>query len=124
MAFKCRPLHAAADTYLRCRDEWATMPADVLVKALQTVPRIGPWTAGAAVADHTGDFSVYPYGDLAVRTWARRADPATAWPDDDPGFAALWRALAGPHLSTLTALTLAWGDQRVHQPAHPRNPVH
>ncbi|GGO82838.1 DNA-3-methyladenine glycosylase family protein [Nonomuraea cavernae] len=123
MAFKRRPLRAAAHAYLHHGDEWATMPADVLVKALQVVPRIGPWTAGAAVADHTGDFSVYPYGDLAVRIWASRADPATAWPDDEPGFAAFWRDLAGPHLSALTAVTLAWGDQHVHQSAHPGRPV-
>jgi len=124
MTFKRQPLQAAANAYLHRREEWTAMPGDVLVKALQTVPRIGPWTAGAAVADHTGDFSFYPYGDLAVRTWARRADPTTAWPDDEPGFAALWRDLAGPHLSTLTALTLTWGDRRVHQPpAHPRNAV-
>ncbi|GAA3680634.1 hypothetical protein GCM10022224_051060 [Nonomuraea antimicrobica] len=125
MAFKRRPLQAAADAYLRHRDEWALMPADVLVKALQAIPRIGPWTAGAAVADHTGDFSLYPYGDLAVRTWARRADPASPWPHDEPAFAARWRELAGPHLSTLTALTLSWGDHHVHQhPAHPGRLVH
>ncbi|MFC4009618.1 hypothetical protein ACFOY2_20495 [Nonomuraea purpurea] len=125
MAFKHRPLQAAADAYLRHRDEWAAMPADALVKALQSVPRIGPWTAGAAVADHTGDFSLYPYDDLAVRTWARRADPASAWPHDELAFAARWRELAGPHLSTLTALTLSWGDHHVHQHhVHPGRPVH
>jgi DNA-3-methyladenine glycosylase II len=123
MAFKRQPLQATAAAYLKHGGEWADMPGDVLVKALQTVPRIGPWTAGAAVADHTGDFSLYPYGDLAVRTWARRADPATHWPDDEPSFSAAWNDLAGPHLSVLTALTLAWGDQHVHQPpAHPWSP--
>lgn len=120
MAFKRRPLHAAANAYLQYRDEWAVLPADALVKALQTVPRIGPWTAGAAVADHTGDFSLYPYADLAVRTWATKADPNTDWPTGEPDFAALWRDLAGPNLSTLTALTLAWGDQHAHRPpSHP-----
>lgn len=116
MAFKRRPLQAAAAAYLDHYAEWAQLPADVLVKALQAVPRIGPWTAGAAVADHTGDYSLYPYADLAVRTWAATADPHTAWPADEPGFAAKWRTLAGPHLSTLTALTLAWGDRHVRNP--------
>ncbi|GGS84216.1 hypothetical protein GCM10010156_48500 [Planobispora rosea] len=119
MAFKRRPLRAAAEAYLLHRDEWAELPADVLVKALQAVPRIGPWTAGAAVADHTGDFSLYPHADLAVRTWAAKADPATAWPADEGAFAALWRALAGPHLSTLTVLTLAWGDHHAHHRPDP-----
>ncbi|GIH72172.1 DNA glycosylase family protein [Sphaerimonospora thailandensis] len=116
MAFKRRPLQAAADAYLDHHAEWTQLPADVLVKALQAVPRIGPWTAGAAVADHTGDFSLYPYADLAVRTWAAAADPAGAWPADEPGFAATWRRLAGPHLSTLTVLTLAWGDDHARKP--------
>lgn len=116
MAFKRRPLQAAAAAYLAHQAEWAELPPDVLVKALQDVPRIGPWTAGAAVADHTGDFSVYPHADLAVRTWAALADPATAWPTDEPIFAAAWRQMAGSHLSTLTVLTLAWGDHYAHQP--------
>lgn len=117
MAFKRRPLQAAAAAYLDHHTEWAQLPADVLVKALQQVPRIGPWTAGAAVADHTGDYSLYPYADLAVRTWAKAADPATAWPADEPGFATAWRHLASAHLSTLTVLTLAWGDHHARKPA-------
>ncbi|GAA0439686.1 hypothetical protein Acor_13680 [Acrocarpospora corrugata] len=116
MSFKCRPLQAAADAYLRHRGHWAELPPDVLVKEIQTIPRIGPWTAGAAVADYSGDFAFYPHADLAVRTWASRADPLTDWPDERE-FAALWSTLAGPHLSTLTVLTLAWGDHHAHQSA-------
>lgn len=111
MAFKRRPLRAAATAYLTYHAEWADLPPEVLVKAVQGVPRIGPWTAGAAVADHTGDYTLYPYADLAVRTWATIAAPSTTWPATEPEFAATWQRLAGPHLSTLTVLTLAWGDQ-------------
>ncbi|MEU0517881.1 hypothetical protein [Streptosporangium sp. NPDC006007] len=114
MAFKRRPLQAAAAAHLDHHAEWAQLAPDALVKALQSVPRIGPWTAGAAVADFSGDFSLYPYADLAVRTWAALADPSNAWPTDEPGFAARWRRLAGPHLSVLTVLTLAWGDHHAH----------
>ncbi|MEV7004959.1 hypothetical protein [Streptosporangium sp. NPDC051022] len=114
MAFKRRPLQAAAAAYLTHHAEWAQLAPDALVKALQAVPRIGPWTAGAAVADFTGDFSLYPYADLAVRTWAALADPSTDWPTDEPGFAARWQRLAGPHRSVLTVLTLAWGDHHAH----------
>ncbi|MFI9558898.1 hypothetical protein [Nonomuraea endophytica] len=114
MAFKRRPLQTAARAYLDHGAEWAELPPDVLVKELQSVPRIGPWTAAAAVADVSGDFSLYPYADLAVRTWAALADPATTWPADEPGFAATWRRLAGPYLSALTVLTLAWGDHHAH----------
>ncbi|MER6825278.1 hypothetical protein ABT352_04760 [Streptosporangium sp. NPDC000563] len=111
MAFKRRPLRAAASAYLTHHVEWANLDPEVLVKAVQAVPRIGPWTAGAAVADYSGDYSLYPYADLAVRTWAALADPSTTWPATEPEFAAGWQHLAGPHLSTLTVLTLAWGDQ-------------
>ncbi|MFI6497198.1 DNA-3-methyladenine glycosylase family protein [Nonomuraea typhae] len=110
MAFKRAPLQAAAHAYLTHQARWAQLPPDVLIKELQTVPGIGPWTAGAAVADHTGNFAFYPYADLAVRTWAKQADPATTWPADERSFAATWRLLGGPHLSVLTVLTLAWGD--------------
>ena len=118
MAFKRRPLQAAAAAYLTRRAEWAELTPELLVKAMQAVPRIGPWTAGAAVADHTGNFALYPYADLAVRTWAALADPTTSWPTDEPAFAATWQDLAGPHLSTLTVLTLAWGDHHAHQSHH------
>ncbi|HUR03455.1 MAG TPA: hypothetical protein VM347_13020 [Nonomuraea sp.] len=116
MAFKRRPLQAAATAYL-AHPEWAQLAPDVLIKELQSVPRIGPWTAAAAVADHTGDFSFYPHADLAVRTWAALADPDTDWPADDNHFGARWRDMAGPHLSTLTVLILAWGDHHAHHPA-------
>ncbi|MEV4642808.1 hypothetical protein AB0J80_36250 [Actinoplanes sp. NPDC049548] len=113
MAFKLPALMAAAEAVIRQGREWEQLAPAVLVKALQDVHRIGPWTAGAAVADFTGDFSVYPYSDLAVRTWARRAVPDADWPDDEPEFAALWRHGAGEDLGALTLLTLAWGGTRV-----------
>ncbi|BDU01727.1 MULTISPECIES: hypothetical protein [Nocardia] len=114
VAFKRPALQAAARAYLEHGEAWtamATSPSDrlALIDALQVVPRIGPWTAGAAVADFTNDFSVYPYADLAVRTWARRLSPERMWDDDEPGFAAQWQELAGNQLSAWTLLTLAWG---------------
>jgi DNA-3-methyladenine glycosylase II len=111
MAFKRPPLLAAAQAYLEHGAKWRDLPPTVLIGELQTVPRIGQWTAHAAVADWSNDWSLYPYADLAVRTWAKRAAPAFTWPDDEPTFGALWRALACEHLSSLTLLTLAWGSQ-------------
>ena len=109
MAFKHRPLVAAAQALLDNGEKWATVPTVDLVEQVQTVPRIGPWTAGAAVADHSGDFALYPYADLAVRTWATRAAPGVTWPDDEATFGAVWRHHAAQHLSPITLLTLAWG---------------
>ncbi|MEV6299855.1 hypothetical protein AB0M02_10675 [Actinoplanes sp. NPDC051861] len=116
MRFKHPALTAAATAYLTNADGWKMLPPIALVAALQMVPRIGPWTAGAAAADHTGDFALYPYADLAVRTWARRAAPGTLWPDQEPDFAAHWKEVTGPDLSALTALILAWGDAHVRAP--------
>ncbi|MET9445959.1 hypothetical protein [Streptomyces cinerochromogenes] len=105
-------LTAAATAYQNNHERWAAMSPDDLVKALDEVPRIGPWTASAAAADYTGDFSVYPHGDLAVRTWARAAAPALVLPDDERGFEARWRRWAPdrPQLHALTLFTLTWGS--------------
>ena len=111
MAFKRRPLRALADAYLNEGDEWLRLTGADLLPRLQSVPGIGPWTAAAAAADYTNDWSLYPHGDLAVRTWAGRAAPSHSWPDTDTSFAAHWRAAAGGSLSALTVLVLAWGSQ-------------
>lgn len=111
MAFKRAPLKAAAEAYLLYGEKWQELPPEVLIQALQEVPRIGPWTAHAAVADWCNDWSLYPYSDLAVRTWARRAAPSFDWPTDDAAFGRAWRLLTGDQLSAFTLLTLAWGSQ-------------
>ncbi|TVT52066.1 hypothetical protein FNH05_13560 [Amycolatopsis rhizosphaerae] len=109
MAFKTRPLRAAADACLEFGAKWAELEPTELVTELQTVPRIGPWTAGATVADLTNDYALYPYADLAVRTWAQHLAPRRAWPNTEPEFAATWARLAGAQLSEWTLLTLSWG---------------
>jgi DNA-3-methyladenine glycosylase II len=111
MAFKRRPLRAAAAAYMEHSAQWRELSPHALTGELQTVPRIGPWTAHAAVADWSNDWALYPYGDLAVRTWARRAAPSCDWPADEAAFGQAWRTLAGGHLSSLTLFTLAWGSQ-------------
>lgn len=111
LTFKRRPLRAAAEAYLRHGARWPDLAPSVLIGELQQVPRIGPWTAGAAVADFSNDFACYPYTDLAVPTWASRAAPAYPWPADEQSFGRLWRTLAGDQLAPLTLLTLAWGSQ-------------
>ncbi|MBB0228544.1 hypothetical protein FOE67_03220 [Streptomyces calidiresistens] len=106
-------LRAAASAYMLRHEEWEQLPADDLVKVLEEVERIGPWTASAAAADYTGDFSVYPHGDLAVRTWAHRAAPDLTLPEGDRAFAAQWRRWADNdrnRLHTLTLFTLTWGN--------------
>ncbi len=114
MAFKRRPLLAAAEAFLALGTKWSELPPQDLVVEVQSVPRIGPWTAGAAAADITGDFSLYPYGDMAVRKYATQAAPGLGWPNDEPTFARWWRSFAttSAERSTLTVLTLALGGPR------------
>ncbi|MFE7354892.1 hypothetical protein ACFU8Q_17235 [Streptomyces sp. NPDC057543] len=107
-------LLAAAEHYELHAVDWLCMDAHELAAALTSVPRIGPWTAAAAAADVTGDFSVYPHDDLAVRTWAAQIAPAHPWPDKkDKAFGPMWTGMAGPDrtaLHTLTLSTLTWGS--------------
>jgi DNA-3-methyladenine glycosylase II len=109
MRFKAFALRAAARAYLAHHRQWASMPAERLLNVIQQVPRIGPWTAGASVADHTNDYRHYPFGDLAVRTWASKIAPGLNMPDGEKAFAHRWGALGEGAVSELTLLTLAWG---------------
>ncbi|HEY3514620.1 MAG TPA: hypothetical protein VGL36_35900 [Kribbella sp.] len=113
MKFKRPILRAAADAYLANKTRWVELAPAELVAALRNVYRVGPWTAGAAAADWSNDFTQYPYYDMAVRHWARSAAPGLDWPDTDATFGPLWRSEAGDHLSALTLLTLAQGGARV-----------
>ncbi|MFE6018667.1 hypothetical protein ACFQ6O_18605 [Streptomyces sp. NPDC056441] len=107
-------LQAAAQHYELHAVNWLCMDAPELAAALTSVPRIGPWTAAAAASDYTGDFSIYPHDDLAVRTWAAQIAPAYPWPDKkDKAFGPMWTGMAGPDrtaLHTLTLSTLTWGS--------------
>lgn len=114
MAFKRRPLRAAAQAYLEFGRKWADLDPAALADEVQTVPRIGPWTAGATVADLSNDYALYPFADLAVRTWAKQMAPGRTWPETEPEFASVWARLAGEQLSAWTLLTLAWGVRHAH----------
>jgi DNA-3-methyladenine glycosylase II len=107
-------LLAAAAEYERHHRDWEHMHASNLALGLTRIPRIGPWTAAAAAADFTGDFSVYPHDDLAVRTWAAKIAPAYPWPGKkETAFGPLWTGWAAADstaLHTLTLSTLSWGS--------------
>jgi DNA-3-methyladenine glycosylase II len=108
-AFPKSALRDAARCFLAHGDRWQTLSATDLVTALQTIPRVGWWTARTAVADYTNDFSFYDYSDIAVQPAARRLNPGRDWPQGAPAFKAAWEEMAGNQLSAWTLLTLAWG---------------
>lgn len=109
MSFSRTLLRRAARAYLQDGSSWSQLEPAALVAELQTIPGIGPWTAGASAADFSGDFSVYPYPDNAIRTFVQSAAPATVWPGTAAQFRKLWQAMAGDDVSGLTQLMLAWG---------------
>jgi DNA-3-methyladenine glycosylase II len=110
LTFKRTALRAAAAAVTEHEKVWTDLAAADLCTEVQQVPRIGRWTAGAAVADWTNDFATYPYDDLAVRTWLARITSRT-WPADARSFSREWHRVAGEHLPQLTLLVLAWGSR-------------
>lgn len=114
LAFKHRPPRAAAEAMLEFGAKWAELPPPDLVTEVQAIPRIGPWTAGATVADLTNNYALYPYADLACAPGAKKLAPEQDWPDSEPEFARVWARLAGDQLSDWTLLTLAWGVRHAH----------
>ncbi|GAA5175483.1 hypothetical protein GCM10023321_81620 [Pseudonocardia eucalypti] len=114
LAFKRPTLRAAAEAVLAFGEKWAGLTPAELAVELRSVPRVGPWTAGAAVADLSNNYALYPYADLAVRTWAARLAPEQMWPKAEDDFARVWSRLAGDRLGAWTLLTLAWGNRHVN----------
>ncbi|MDE1675209.1 hypothetical protein [Nocardia gipuzkoensis] len=108
-AFPKCALRAAARAFLAQGSQWEKLPPAELVTTLQTIDRVGGWTARTAVADYTNDFSFYDYSDIAVQPAARRLNPDRQWPQGARAFKAAWEELAGDQLSAWTLLTLAWG---------------
>ncbi|MGW1728887.1 hypothetical protein ACWCQK_39235 [Streptomyces sp. NPDC002306] len=107
-------LQAAAAHYESHHSQWEQLDTGELAVALTRIPRIGPWTAAAAATDFTGDFSIYPHDDLAVRTWAAQIAPQHPWPGKkDKTFGPMWTSWAAADrtaLHTLTLSTLTWGS--------------
>jgi DNA-3-methyladenine glycosylase II len=108
LGFKTRTLRAVAEA---CRSEqrhWDQLTPIELHDAWLTLPGIGPWSAGAAIADLRNAWQLYPHDDLAVRTWAIRAFPGLGIPTDPRPFLRRWTDWGGPAIGTLTVLTLGW----------------
>jgi DNA-3-methyladenine glycosylase II len=108
LGFKIRTLRTVAEACLAERRNWDRLGPVQLHDAWLTLPGIGPWSAGAAIADLRNAWQLYPHDDLAVRTWAFRAFPESAIPTNPRSFLRCWTDWGGETVGTLTVLTLGW----------------
>lgn len=106
--FKIRTLRTVAEACQSEQRRWDRLDPIELHDAWLTLPGIGPWSAGAAIADLRNAWQLYPHDDLAVRTWAARAFPDLTIPTDPRLFLRQWTDWGGPAVGTLTVLTLGW----------------
>ena len=106
LGFKIRTLRTVADVCQSERRRWDRLDPIELHDAWLSLPGIGPWSAGAAIADLRNAWQLYPHDDLAVRTWATRAFPELAIPTAAGPFLRRWTEWGGPAVGTLTVLTL------------------
>jgi DNA-3-methyladenine glycosylase II len=74
---------------------------------LQGIKGIGQWTAHITVSDITGDWSLYPFDDLAVRTWASKLWPNQGWPQSPKDFRKEWESINGIYVGQVTFYLLA-----------------
>ena len=108
LGFKIRTLRTVAEACQSEQHRWDRLDPIELHDDWLAVPGIGPWSAGAAIADLRNAWQLYPHDDLAVRTWATRAFPELHIPTDRQPFLRLWNDWAGGAPGTLTVLTLGW----------------
>lgn len=86
----------------RAEEQVRQLSPEKAILFLQQIKGIGRWTARVAVCDVTGDWSVYPFEDLAVRTWAKKLWPERVWPQEEQTFFTVWQEVNGPHTGLIT----------------------
>jgi 3-methyladenine DNA glycosylase/8-oxoguanine DNA glycosylase len=90
--------------------EIGKLEASAIYRELVSLHGVGHWTASVAVATYTGNWSLYPCEDLAVRTWASKILAKCDWPNAPDTFEARWRERFGEHVGAATLLLLACGS--------------
>jgi DNA-3-methyladenine glycosylase II len=101
-------LRTIAAAYLEHGAIWLQLgPADLFV-ALQQARYVGAWTAAAAVADLTNDFSFYPPPEFATQgRWDQFSQESndTRTPRE---FQTAWEHMSRAQKSVLTVLSIDW----------------
>jgi DNA-3-methyladenine glycosylase II len=109
LGFKAKVIHQTALYILE--QDWETKvakqsPVEAL-DMLTSMKGIGRWTAHVAVCDLFANWSLYPFEDLAVRTWARKLWSGVQWPQDNLAFAKYWQQVNGDQCGIVTFYLLS-----------------
>ena len=119
LGFKAKVIHQTALHILE--QDWETKvakqsPGEAL-DMLTSMKGIGRWTAHVAVCDLFADWSLYPFEDLAVRTWARKLWHGVQWPQDALAFAKYWQQVNGDQCGIVTFYLLSCASmQQISSP--------
>lgn len=106
MSFKRDTLKNAARFILEHADRLEKIQAPDLLDELMKIHRVGSWTARATVADYTNELAIYPYGDAAIRFYAREALPCHEWPKEEAAFIQELHKVAGAENMSSSIATL------------------
>jgi DNA-3-methyladenine glycosylase II len=104
---KAKPLRMAAEAYLSRAQSWTVLTTAELFADLQTIPYVGRWTAGVAIADATNDYSFYAFAWPSGCARWQKLFTATSTDVTESQFKAAWAQLDRQQLSTLVLLALA-----------------
>jgi DNA-3-methyladenine glycosylase II len=104
---KSKPLRMVAKAYLSRAKSWTVLTPAELFAELQTIPYVGRWTAGVAVADVTNDYSFYALAWPSGCARWQKLFTATSTDLTESGFKEVWAQLDRRQLSTLVLLALA-----------------
>lgn len=114
LGFKSQIMHHVAAAFLtRPLEEHVIAAANGdAIELLSTIDGIGDWSARIALCDFRGDWSVYPFGDLAIRTWAPRLCPKQTWPSLPHEFEAAWRETYRENAGLMACWLLATANKQ------------
>lgn len=101
LGFKAQRIKNIAEGILNDGLQISSSVVDNL-NTLKELKGIGDWTARSSLCDFTGDWSIYPVDDLAVRTWAYKMWAEHQWSRDPEEFQHEWKKVNGDYVSQIT----------------------
>lgn len=109
--FKAKVIPNVARTILEAHLEERVdqVPSDAALTLLLDLKGVGNWSARVALCDLMGDWFLYPFEDLAVKTWATRLWPEGNWPMQASDFCQAWQERNGHYTSIITFYLLSLG---------------